>query len=133
MRIIAAIAGALLGLLFLFAAAAFFFKLMDGPAPAEGSPMAAFFTAFGPTGYLTFVKVLEAVGGVLVALPWTRRLGLLILGPIIVNILAFHVFITGGHGLLDPMILVMVALTLVLVWCERAAFAPFLPGRSAAR
>ncbi len=130
MRIIAAIAGALLGLLFLFAAAAFFFNLMGGPAPAEGSPMAAFFAAFAPTGYLAFVKVLEAVGGVLVALPWTRRLGLLILGPIIVNILAFHVFITGGQGLLEPMILVMTGLALVLVWCERAVFAPFLPGRT---
>jgi putative oxidoreductase len=132
MRIIAAIAGALLGLLFLFAAAAFFFQLGEMPSPPEGSPMAAFFAAFGPTGYLTFVKVLEAVGGVLVALPWTRRLGLLILGPIIVNILAFHVFVTGGHGLFEPMILIMTALALVLVWCERAAFAPFLPGRTPA-
>ena len=56
--------------------------------------------AFAPTGYLTFVKVLEVVGGILVALPRTRNFGLLILGPIIVNILAFHVFVMKGEGLL---------------------------------
>ncbi len=49
--------------------------------------------AFGPTGYMTFVKILELLGGLLVIVPKTRNFGLLILGPILVNILAFHVFI----------------------------------------
>ena len=31
--------------------------------------------AFGPTGYMTFIKVLELLGGILVAIPRTRRLG----------------------------------------------------------
>jgi hypothetical protein len=131
MRIIAAVAGALLGLLFLFAAAAYFFDLMK-PTEELPAPVVSFMSALGPTGYLTFIKVLEAVGGALVALPWTRRLGLLVLGPIIVNILAFQVFLAGGKDLLHPMILGMTALALVLVWCERAAFAPFLPGRTPA-
>jgi hypothetical protein len=79
--------------------------------------------AFGPTGYMTFVKVFELTGGILVAVPRTRNLGLLILGPIIINILAFHTFITGGHGLLDPMLDVIVLLALFLLWVERRAFA----------
>lgn len=58
--------------------------------------------AFVPTGYLTFVKVLEVVGGVLVAVPRTRNVGLLVLGPILLNIVAFHVFVTRGEGLLNP-------------------------------
>jgi hypothetical protein len=45
-----------------------------------------------------------------VAIPRTRNFGLLILGPILVNILAFHVFITKGAGLFDPMLLGIVVL-----------------------
>jgi hypothetical protein len=40
-------------------------------------------------------------GGLLVAIPKSRNLGLLILGPIIVNILAFHIFIMKGATLAD--------------------------------
>lgn len=126
-RITAAIAGVLLGLLFVFAFSAWFFQLIDAPPPPEGSPAAAFFAAFAPTGWLAFVKVLELVGGLLVALPWTRRLGLLVLGPIIVNIIAFHAFIVRG-GFTEPMMVALIGLALVLVWCERRAFAAFLRG-----
>ena len=81
-----------------------------------------------PTGYLDFVKVLELLGGVLIAIPMTRRLGLLVLGPIIINILAFHIFVAKGEGLANPMIIVMVALALYLVWVERRSFAAFIRG-----
>ena len=122
------IAGGLLGLLFLFASVAFLFNLMDAPPPPEGSPTAMFMGAMFPTGYLHFVKVLELLGAVLVAIPKTRRLGLLVLGPIIVNILAFHIFISKGEGLTNPMIIVMVALALYLVWVERRAFSAYIRG-----
>ena len=62
------------------------------------------------------------VGGVLVAIPRTRNLGLLVLGPIIVNILAFHVYINEGKGLFDPVVIVVCLLAAVLLWCERRAF-----------
>jgi len=116
------IAGILLGLLFLFASVLFLFKLGPQPEFPEGSPIAMFMGALGPTGYMTFIKVFEMLGGVLVAIPRTRNLGLLVLGPIIVNILAFHVFITGGAGLLNPMLLAVVVLPLYLLWVERQAF-----------
>jgi hypothetical protein len=82
-----------------------------------------FFGAFGPTGYMTFVKVLELLGGILVAIPRTRNFGLLVLGPIIVNILAFHAFITKGEGLFNPMLIVIVLLALYLLWVGRKGFA----------
>ena len=124
MKIAAAIAGALLGLLFIFAAVMVLFHLgPTPPAPPEGSPAGHFMAAFGPTGYLTFVKVCELIGGVLVAIPKTRNLGLLVLGPIIVNIVAFHVFVAGGAAtLLSPMTLAAIVLPLFLLWCERKAF-----------
>lgn len=79
--------------------------------------------AFGPTGYFDFIKALEILGGVLVVIPRTRNFGLLVLGPILVNIVAFHVFIMKGEGLLNPMLLIPVAAAAFLLWAERRAFA----------
>ena len=122
------LASVLLGLAFITFGANFFLNFI--PMPADPSPADAphklFMAAMFPTGYLAFVKVLELVGGVLIAIPVARRAGLLILGPIMVNILAFHVFVTGGEGLLDPPLLILTALMLFLTWAERAAFIAFL-------
>ena len=121
------IAGALLGLLFIVFGLNFFLKFLPmPPGPPEGSPPALFFGALYPTGYLTFVKVLEILGGLLVAIPKTRNFGLLLLGPILVNILAFHVFLTNRAGLLDPLLLVICALAAFLLWSGRKAFAALL-------
>jgi putative oxidoreductase len=128
MRYLPAIAGALLGLLFLFASLAYFFKLFDVPPDPAGSPAALFKDALYPTGYFDFVKTCELIGAILIAIPKTRRLGLLVLGPIIVNIRAFHGFIKHGEGLFNPMIILIVALALFLVWAERRAFAAYIRG-----
>ncbi len=126
MKILALIAGILLGLMFVAGDIVYFFKLYTPPAPPAGSPIALFMGAFYPTGYLDFVKALELVGGVLVAIPRTRRLGLLVLGPIIINILAFHILVAKGeYAPLVP----FVVLTLFLTWVERRAFANFIAGR----
>lgn len=126
MRIASIIIGILLGLIFVFAGVVVLFKLVPVPPLPEGTPMAHFMAALGPTGYLTFVKVFETLGGVLVAIPRTRRAGLLILGPIIINILAFHIFVTSGEGLMNPQLGFVVVATLFLVWVEREAFTQFL-------
>lgn len=119
-------AGIILGLLFIVSGMMVLLKLAPTPQLPEGTPIAHFMGAFGPTGYMTFIKVLEVLGGVLVAIPKTRNLGLLVLGPIIVNILAFHIFVTDFQGLLSPMLIVIVALALYLLWAERKAFAGLL-------
>ena len=126
MKYIPPIAGALLGLLFVASGAVFLFKLVPMPALPEGTPAAHFMAAFGPTGYLTFVKVLEMIGGLLVAIPKTRNLGLLVLGPIILNILAYHAFVMKGEGLASPPIILITALPLYLLWVERKAFGGLL-------
>lgn len=115
------IAGGLLGLVFVVFGLNFFLHFIPIPPLPEGSHAAAFMGAAYMTGFLTFVKVLEILGGVLVAVPKTRGLGLLILGPIIVNILAFHVFIVGG-GLFDPPVVLITVLAVFLLWSERNAF-----------
>ena len=123
MKHLPTIAGALLGLLFIASGLVVLLKLAPMPPPPEGTPAASFMAAFVPTGYLTFVKVLEILGGVLVAIPRTRHFGLLVLGPILVNILAFHVFIMKGAGLSDPMLIVIVLLATYLLWVGRKSFA----------
>ncbi|MFZ0708572.1 MAG: hypothetical protein WAM53_00900 [Terrimicrobiaceae bacterium] len=127
MKYAPAIAGALLGFLFIAFSLMVLLKLVPiPPPPGDGSPIALFMGAFGPTGYLTFVKAFELIGGILVAIPRTRNFGLLVLGPVIVNILAFHIFITGGAGLFDPVLVLIVALAAFLLWSEREAFASLL-------
>jgi hypothetical protein len=123
-------AGIILGLLFIMSGATFLLKLVPTPTLPEGTPIAHFMSAFGPTGYMTFVKVLELIGGILVAVPKTRNLGLLVLGPILVNILAFHIFVTNFEGLFSPMLLFIMALALFLLWTERKAFAGLANRRS---
>ena len=124
------IAGIVLGLLFVMASVMFFLKLYPEPKFPEGSPIAHFMSAFGPTGYMHVVKVFELLGGILVAIPRTRNLGLLVLGPIIVNIIAFHIFIAGAKGLLDPMFGVIVLCTLYLLWVGRKQFAGLIGDRT---
>jgi putative oxidoreductase len=126
MKYIPIIAGILLGLLFIMSGAVVLFHLVAMPPMPAGTPAALFMDAFVPTGYLTFVKVLELLGGVLVAIPRTRNFGLLVLGPIIINILAFHLFIMKGGGLADPMLIIIVLLAAYLLWVGRKAFAGLL-------
>jgi putative oxidoreductase len=121
------LAGILLGLLFLMASIPVLFNLIPPdkmPAPPNEEAK-QFMGAFGPTGYLTFIKVLELVGAILVMIPKTRNAGQLVLGPIIINILAYHAFIVKG-GLFGPMIIAIVVLSLYLLWVERRAWASLL-------
>lgn len=126
MKYLPTIAGIILGLLFIMASVMMLLNLAPSPTFPEGSPIAHFMAAFIPTGYMTFVKVLELIGGILVAIPLTRNFGLLVLGPIIVNIVAFHAFITGGQGLLDPPLILICLLAAYLLWAGRKAFAGLL-------
>jgi hypothetical protein len=81
----------------------------------------AFMTVFAGTGYLTFIKIFELLGGILVAIPKTRNLGLLVLGPIIVNIVAYNALVSK-MGVFHPISLVIYALSLYLLWVERKAW-----------
>lgn len=115
MKHVPTVAGALLGLLFVAFGLMFLLDLVgDQPPPPAGSYQEHFFAALAPTGYLTFVKLCEVLGGVLVAVPRTRCVGMLLLGPIVVNIVAFHVLV-AGDGIADPILLGVLALSVVVV------------------
>ncbi len=120
------IAGGLLGLAFVAFGGMYFLNMMPKmPPPPEGSPVAMFMGAFVPSGYLSFVKACELIGGILTAIPLTRNWGLLLLGPVIVNILAFNILIAKG-GITDPPLVIICLLAAYLLWAGRRAFAGLL-------
>lgn len=119
------IAGGLLGLAFVFFGLTHFINIIEMPPPPEDSNAAKFFALTGPTGFMDMVKFFEILGGLLVAIPKTRNFGLLILGPIIVNILAFNTFIVPG-GLAQPPVVLVAVLGAFLLWAGRASFAKLL-------
>lgn len=122
MKHLPTIAGALLGLLFITFSSLFLLgKAPEQAPPPAGSPAALFMGAFIPTGYFHLIKSLELLGGILVAIPKTRNWGLLVLGPIILNILAFHQFV-ARDGILQPILIVISLLALYLLWAGRKAF-----------
>lgn len=120
MKIATYIVATLFGLMFLAGGLSFFLAKMP-EQPSMGPAADHFMAAFGPTGYMAFVKVCEILGGALVIVPKTRNLGLLFLGPIVINIVCFHAFvIKGGFGPAHGFITVA---ALFLLWAERKAFA----------
>jgi uncharacterized membrane protein YphA (DoxX/SURF4 family) len=121
------ISSILLGAIFIIFGLNFFFHFIPIDSPAEGSNAAAFMGVLYTTGYLGLVKALEVIGGVLVILPKTRNLGLLILVPIIVNIIAYNVYITKDGFHMD--IALVSVLALYLLFKERSAFVQLLGNR----
>jgi hypothetical protein len=95
--------------------------------PHQNSRHAAhFMAAFVPTGYVKFVKLFEFTGGILVMIPRLRNIGLLLLGPVIVNIIAFHVLIDDPKHLLNPMLDIIIVCALYLLWDARKKFSGLL-------
>jgi hypothetical protein len=124
MKLTVNIIGGLLGFFFAATSAMFLLNMVgDMPVPPPGSPAEHFMAAFVPTGYLTLVKVCELIGGILLAIPRTRNWGLLVLGPIIVNILAYNFLVAKAA---DPATIVICALVsgfaAFLLWAGRRAF-----------
>ncbi|MBX9627491.1 MAG: hypothetical protein K2X82_27065 [Gemmataceae bacterium] len=111
----------LLGLLFVWAAAAYFGKLMEAPPLPEGSPAVPYMTALGPTGYMDAVKVVELVGGLLLLTGRLAPLGLALITPVAVNILFYDLFLLRqpafGVG--------ATAACVFLMWGYRSYFARF--------
>ena len=117
MKILTIIARSLLGLIFVIFGLNAFLQFMPMPPPQglAGDFVKALFLSH----YFYVVAVLQIVGGALCLLGRFVPLGLTLLGPVIVNILLFHIFLDPA-GL--PLALVVSALALFLLWTYRWAF-----------
>ncbi len=120
MKVAAHIVATLLGLAFVAFGLMNLLGFMPKDPPPMPAPALSFMAAMMPTGYMKFIALIQLLGGLMVLIPRTRNLGLLFLGPIIVNILAFHIFLTAGHDIAPG--IVVAALALFLLYVERRAW-----------
>ena len=119
MKYVIVIVRVLLGLMFVVFGANAFLKFM-GPPPEMQGQAGAFITALLSSGYMHAIAVLQILGGLCLLLGARFvPLGLTLLGPIIVNIVLFHVFLEP-KGL--PIAVVTSALALFLLWIYRFKF-----------
>lgn len=119
MKIAVIIARTLLGLVFFVFGLNAFLNFLPLPPPPAGLA-ADFMRALLASHYLYAVKCFEVGGGLVLLSGRFTPLGLTLVGPVIVNILFYHIFLDHS-GL--PMGLVLAVLELFLVWQKRHAFA----------
>ena len=122
MKIIATIARILLGLMFVVFGSNAFLHFIPMP-PQKPGLATDFSTALFVSHYFYVVAILQITGGALCLAGRFVPLGLTLLGPVIVNILLFHIFLER-NGL--PMALVVSALALIVLWDRRSSFAGLL-------
>src|SRR5262249_21004697 len=117
MKILIIIARTLLGLVFVVFGLNGFLQFihMSPPQGLAGD----FVKALAASHYFYVVSFLQIAGGALCLLGRFVPFGLTLLGPVIVNILLFHIFLQPT-GL--PMALVVSLLALFLLWAYRPAF-----------
>ena len=123
MKVLAIICQVLLGLMFIvFGLNGFlhFIPMNATPPPPDSLP-GKFMASMMGSGWMHIVSGLEVLGGLLVLVGITAPLGLVILAPITINALLFHVLMAGGHGI-GPAAAAAV-LELVLIYAYRAYFA----------
>ncbi|HEY3860776.1 MAG TPA: hypothetical protein VGO59_02720 [Verrucomicrobiae bacterium] len=122
MKIATIIARVLLGLVFFVFGLVTLLHLMPTPPPPKGHA-GEFMAALFGSGYIYAVKCFEVAGGALLLIGKKVPLGLTLLGPVIVNILFYSIFL--DHTSL-PMAIVIALIALFLLWAYRRAFAGLL-------
>jgi hypothetical protein len=118
MRIAALIARLLLGLIFVvFGLNGFLHFIPMGPPPTGLAGQ--FIGALVGSNYFSVVAALQIAGGALLLINRYVPLGLVLLGPVIVNILLYHLFLNpAGIG----MPVLVTALWFIVFYWHRQAF-----------
>ncbi len=124
LKIVTIICRILLGIPFMIFGANILHPFLRMPIPPPESLQFKFMTVMMPTHWMALVGACQLLGGFLVLLGRTTPLGLVVLGPVLVNILAFHILLENGKDIGLP--LVMAALELFLIFAYRGYFAPLM-------
>lgn len=119
------ISSLLLGFMYTIFGLNHFLKFMPIPSPDPDSIASTFMLSMLTTGFLTLVKILEIIGGFLIIYTKTRRLGLLILTPISINVILYSTMITGG-SIFQPIVLLILFLNGYLIFEDRKNLLSFL-------
>ena len=118
MKIVTIIARLLLGLVFVVFGSNIFLHFIPMP-PLPATLAGDFSKALMQSHYIYVVGLLQVMGGLLLLTGRYIPLGLTLLGPVIVNILLFHIFLDPS-GL--PMAILVGALALFLLWRYKSNF-----------
>jgi putative oxidoreductase len=128
MKIVATVVRYLMGLMFLIFGLNGFLHFIPQPPPTD--PLALqYMTVMITSHYLVLVFLLQFVGGVLLLLNRFVPLALVLLAPIIVNILEFHILMNPGT--IAPGLLALIC-WLILFFQVRPAFAGIFQAKTSA-
>jgi uncharacterized membrane protein YphA (DoxX/SURF4 family) len=120
------VARVLLGLVFFVFGLNGFLHFMPTPPPLPAA--GAFFLALMKTGYMIpLIFAVQVTGGALLLCGVAVPFALVILAPVVVNIVAFHFFLSPEPAQI-VIALIAAALEIVLALYHRAAFAPLFRG-----
>ncbi len=108
----------ILGLIFFVFGLNGVLHFMNAPVPPGDA--GTFATILATHKYFTFISLIEIIGGLLLLVGRYVPLGLTLLAPILVNILLFHLTLTGGAGIAPG--LVCSLLELFLIFAYRLSF-----------
>ena len=122
MKVATIVARVLLGLVFVVFGSNIFLHFIPMP-PLPATLAGDFSKALMQSHYIYVVGLLQVIGGLLLLIGRYVPLGLTLLGPVIVNILLFHIFLEPS-GL--PMAIIVAVLALFLLWRYRTNFAGLL-------
>jgi uncharacterized membrane protein YphA (DoxX/SURF4 family) len=126
LRILPVAARIVLGLIFLVFGLNGFLHFL--PQPPMAGPAGALLGALAASGYLFFlVSGTQVLSGALLLSGLFVPLALALLAPVIVNIVAFHLFLAPGNYVVVSLVLVS---EFYLAWAYRDAFAPMLQART---
>ncbi|HEU4579899.1 MAG TPA: DoxX family protein [Polyangiaceae bacterium] len=117
-----------LGFVFFASGLAGLLNVMPPPSGAVPEGALALGVALMKTGYMfPLIKGTETVAGALLLANCFVPLALVILAPVLVNIVAFHAFLTPGDLGLP---IALLCLELFLAWRYRGAYRPLLTRRA---
>jgi len=119
MKITTIIVRLLLGLMFVVFGSNIFLHFIPMP-PLPATLAGDFSKALMQSHYIYVVGLLQVIGGLLLLIGLYVPLGLTLLGPVIANILLFHIFLDPS-GL--PLAIIVAVLALFLLWRYRTNFA----------
>ena len=119
MKYVVLIVRILLGLAFVVFGSNIFFHFIPGSEQTPPGEAGVFAGALMRSGYMNVVGALQVLGGLCLLTGRLAPLGLTLLGPVIFNIVLFHIFFDTS-GL--PMGLVFSVLALFLLWAYRDKF-----------
>lgn len=121
MKVATVVARVLLGLMFVVFGLNGFLHFIPMTPPSADTAPGKFFEVMAGSGYMSVVSALQVAGGALLLSGYLVPLGLVVLGPVIVNILLYHALIDHRF---NPIALVVAVLEIFLIWRYWPYFAP---------